>query len=83
MNALRTLIMGVMAIGAMAIATPAQAHDRDHDGDRDRHHHHHHHWRDNRETVVIDQSPNYGYVNDSGVTVAFGGHRQIHHRHRR
>jgi len=78
--------MGVMAMGAIAFATPAQAHDdrdRDWRSDRDFHaRHHHHHWRHGRDTIVIErETPTYGYVNDSGVTVAFGGHARRHHHH--
>lgn len=77
MNILRTLIIGAATAGAMALATPAQAHD----DDRDYHHHHHHHyWRNSQGRVIIEQTPDYGYVDNSNVTVAFGGHVR-HHRH--
>jgi len=82
MNLLRTLILGITAVGGLAMATPVQAH-----GDRDyffyRGHHRYHHWRDGRETIVIERTPTITYSTNSDVSIAFGGHRRWHHRYDR
>jgi len=46
MNIIRNLILGAMALGAFAIATPAQAHDHGHYGCHGYHggYYHHHGW---------------------------------------
>ena len=83
MNIVRTLILSALGVGAMAFATPSHADDRVIVKERtyingDRHHYHHHHdWeRSHRNRVVIDDN--------SGVSVAFGGHRhpRAHDYHR-
>ena len=85
MNIIRTLLLAVLGLGALAFATPSQARDleRVYINGRtyysDRHHHHHHYdrdWqRDHRDRVIIR--------NDGGVSVAFGGHsRPYYHTHR-
>jgi hypothetical protein len=83
MNIVRTLILSALGAGALAFATPSQAADvivkeRTYSsGDRYYHHHHHRDWeRKHRDRVILRN-------NDSGVSVAFGGHRHYHHDHDR
>lgn len=79
MNIVRTLILSALGVGALAFATPSQASDRVVVKERtvysDRQHYHHHKdWeRTHHDRVVIR--------NDSGVSVAFGGHPRSHDSH--
>ncbi len=88
MNVFRNLILGVVALGGFALATPAQAHD---------HHHYyygHRYYRSGPRVGVTFGSPYYysygdpyyydyyrpypryyGYSYGPGVTFAFGGRR--------
>jgi hypothetical protein len=79
MNIVRTLVLSALGIGAMAFATPSHAADRvivkerTYISNGHRYHHHRHDWERERHGRVI--------VHDnSGVSVAFGGHPR-HHRH--
>lgn len=78
----KTVALAAVALGAVAVATPAQAHDR---GYRHRHSH---------GRVIVYDSPgyhreyrpyrhryyrSYGYSTRPRVTIAFGGNR--YHRH--
>jgi hypothetical protein len=86
MNIVRTLILSALGIGALAFATPSKADEervyingRTYYSDR-YHHHHHHDWEHDREW----QREHRGQViiqNDSGVSVAFGGHPRYHHHY--
>lgn len=53
MNIFKTLAFGAVALGALAIGTPAQAHDHHHHHDHDRH------WGYHRDRVVIYGGPRY------------------------
>ena len=83
MNIVRTLILSALGAGALAFATPSQADDvvvkerTYYSGDR-YHHYHHRDWQRQHRGRVILRS------NDTGVSVAFGGHRHhYHHDHDR
>jgi hypothetical protein len=83
----KTIALAAVALGTIAVATPAEAHDR-------RYRHKHVHGR-----VVVYSSPRVYYSRDydrpyryhrpyvydrrPDVTIAFGGHRHRHHHHRR
>jgi len=54
MNLFKTLALGAVAFGALAIGTPAQAHDHHHHGDR-----HWDHWDHHRSRVVFYGGPRY------------------------
>ena len=84
MNIVRNLILSALGVGAMTLATPSHADVvvKERTYYSDRHHYHHHHDRDwqreHRSRVIIN--------NDSGVSVAFGGHprhHDYHHYHHR
>ncbi len=88
MNIVRNVILGVVALGGFALATPAQAHD---------HYRHHYYYRSGPRVGVTFGSPYYysyrpyyysydpydygyyrpyGYYNyGPGISFAFGGHR--------
>jgi hypothetical protein len=77
MHTIRKLILGIIAIGSLATATPALAF-------------HHHYWHGRvvyvyrpypHRVVLYDEPYYYGpyYRPYYGVTFAFGGHRYYHH----
>jgi len=91
MKTLKTFLIGAVALGASALAMPAQAHDW---------HHHHHYYSHGR--VIYYSSPyyrhyyyddgpyyrpyygyyrpyGYGYYSGPGFSIGFGG--SFHHRH--
>ena len=94
MNILRNLILGVVALGAFAIATPAQAHD---------HHRYYGHYYSHGPRFYGGVTyaapyyynsydpyyyndyyrpyPYYGYSYGPGVTFAFGGSRHYYYHH--
>lgn len=91
MNIFRTLIIGAVALGGFALATPAQAHGY--------YHHHYYHYGprvgvtfgspyyDSYDPYYYDYGyrpyPYYGYSYGPGVTFAFGGHRHYYHHYYR
>lgn len=81
MHIVRTLILSALSVGALAFATPSHAHDtvvvKERTVTSDRHHFHHHRdWQREHHNRTVIRS-------DSGVSVAFGGHRHDHDYHHR
>lgn len=79
MNIVRTLILSALGVGAMAFATPSHADDRVVVKERTyisngHRYHHRHYWEREPHSRVIVQD-------NSGVSVAFGGHPRHHHYH--
>jgi son of sevenless-like protein len=87
MNIFRNLILGAVALGGFALATPAQAHD---------HYYYHHHYYHYGPRVGVTFGapyaydpyydygyyrpyPYYGYSYGPGVSFAWGGHRHYYH----
>jgi hypothetical protein len=86
----KLLLIGGTAVAAAFIAPAAQARDHDHDRDRDDHdsvvirEHRHgdfdrHYYHTDRRTVYYSEP--YYTEPDTGVTIAFGGHRHYRHYH--
>ena len=90
MNVFRNLILGVVALGGFALATPAQAHDHY------RYYGHRYYHSGPRVAVTFGSPyyysynpyyydyyrpyPYYGYSYGPGVSFAFGGHRGYYYR---
>jgi len=87
MNLLHKAMVAAVALGALAIASPALAHDH--------HWHHHHDWHHHygyypyHDRVIVYDTPyyyapypRYYYPEPTyGVSVAFGGHHYRHYHH--